>query len=189
MGTTKIVAGIDYSITSPAICVHTGAKWKFDNCTFFYFTKQKRQQFFNIDGAEFHGYVKPEYASPQQRFDQNAQWAAKALRSMLCDKATIEGYSFGSKGAVFDLAENAGLLKHYLWQGGLRFDVAAPSQVKKAATGKGNADKLRMQEAFFDEVPQAKDLRSLLGQTPAAFNPSSDLIDAYFICKLGFEQL
>ena len=27
------VAGVDYSLSSPAICVHEGEEWSYDNCT------------------------------------------------------------------------------------------------------------------------------------------------------------
>ena len=31
------VAGVDYSLSSPAICVHEGEEWSYDNCTFYYY--------------------------------------------------------------------------------------------------------------------------------------------------------
>jgi hypothetical protein len=36
------VAGVDYSLSSPAICVHEGEEWSYGNCTFYYYVKQKK---------------------------------------------------------------------------------------------------------------------------------------------------
>ena len=35
------LAGVDYSMTSPAICVHIGDHWDITNCKFFYLTRTK----------------------------------------------------------------------------------------------------------------------------------------------------
>ena len=44
----------------------------------------------------------------------------------------IEGYSFGSKGqAVFQIAENCGILKYRLQQMMIDYDTVVPSVVKK----------------------------------------------------------
>ena len=59
----------------------------------------------------------------------------------------IEDYSFGSKGRVFNLAENCGLLKYMLFKKGYRFFTVPPTVVKKFATGKGNANKEAMVKA------------------------------------------
>ena len=32
-----VVAGVDYSLTSPAICIHSGEDWNYSNCKFYYF--------------------------------------------------------------------------------------------------------------------------------------------------------
>ena len=36
------IAGVDYSLSSPAICVHEGEEWDYNNCTFCYYVKQKK---------------------------------------------------------------------------------------------------------------------------------------------------
>ena len=37
-----IIAGIDYSMSSPAICIHQGDEWSFSNCSFYYLTNKKK---------------------------------------------------------------------------------------------------------------------------------------------------
>ena len=58
------------------------------------------------------------------------------------DVAIIEGYSFGSQGrATFNIGELGGVVRLSLFYAGVPFVEAAPSLLKKFATGKGNANK------------------------------------------------
>ena len=63
----------------------------------------------------------------------------------------MEGYSFGSTGRVFNIAENTGILKYNLWAALIHFDVLAPTTVKKFATGSGSASKVDMFNQFVEE--------------------------------------
>lgn len=49
----------------------------------------------------------------------------------------MEGYSYGSAGRVFEIAEGAGVIKLALAQHGIIPVIVAPSQLKKFSTGKG----------------------------------------------------
>jgi Holliday junction resolvasome RuvABC endonuclease subunit len=98
----------------------------------------------------------------------------------------VEGYAMGAKGQVFQIAENTGLLKHKLWLTGIPFVTPAPTAVKKHATGKGNAKKEDMERAFVEET--GWDIRHELGQSAKSWNPSSDIIDAYFMARFGHTQ-
>jgi Holliday junction resolvasome RuvABC endonuclease subunit len=93
----------------------------------------------------------------------------------------------GSKGRVFHIAENTGILKYRLWKYGVDFEAVPPTVIKKFATGKGNADKEKMQTAFVAE--NNLDIKFELGMTEKQWNPSSDIIDAYWICKYGYQQM
>ena len=57
--------------------------------------------------------------------------------------------------------------------------------VKKGATGKGNADKEMMYNAFVAETNI--DLKSIL-ETDKVGNPVSYIADSYFIQKVGYEN-
>ena len=108
------------------------------------------------------------------------------IGSIVNPEIFIEGYSFGSKGqGLFQIAENCGILKYRLLEKGHNYNTVVPSVVKKGATGKGNADKDMMYEAFVKETKM--DLKKLL-DTDKVGNPVSDIADSYFIKKVGYEN-
>lgn len=181
-----IIAGIDYSMTSPAICVHDGDEWDAANCSF-YFLASKPKQVMN-DG-KLCGVDYPHWTIDQQRYENLANWATDILTNKhKVDDVFLEGYAFGATGRVFHIAENTGMLKYAIWKKCLPYHVLTPGTIKKAATGKGNADKARMYEAFVADT--GIDLRQRLDiKSEKQWNPISDIADAYWICKLGFTTL
>lgn len=177
-----IVCGIDYSLTSPAITVHNGESWDVKNCKFFYKAHNKKRI---VENERFFGTMYPSYDSDVHRYHNLAAWSADILTSHKVDVAFIEGYAFGAVGRVFQIAENAGLLKYLIWQQGIRYDVFAPTEIKKHATGKGSAPKDKLYEAFLAET--GVDIRQELGiMNVNDWNPVSDIVDSYYIAKLGF---
>ena len=146
----KKTVGIDYSLSSPAVCICTG-EFKFENCKIYYLTSVKKYEGDYLKG-QLNGRLHLPYTSEQQRHDQISQWAFDLIGSADSD-IFIEGYSFGSKGLVFNLAENMGTLKHKLYKVNKKFEMIVPGRVKKIATGKGNADKIKMYEVDA-EVPE-----------------------------------
>lgn len=59
--------------------------------------------------------------------------------------AVIEDFSFASHGqAVFQIGGLGWMIRHRLWKDKVQTLLCAPSQVKKFATGKGNAEKALM---------------------------------------------
>jgi hypothetical protein len=172
-----MLVGIDYSITCPCLCLYDERQpFKFDNCFFYYLTNTKKfadKILPNITGESFQ-----EYIQDVDRFDTISDWAIN-----LCVGASdvaVEGYSFGSKGRVFNLAENMGILKHKLYKAAIPVTIIEPSKAKKIATGKGNADKEAMYEAFMKET--GVDLIKKFGQLKLT-NPVTDIVDSYFILK------
>lgn len=179
-----IVAGIDYSMTSPALCVYnteTG-EFSFDNCTFYFLTQSKK---YEIDSENIHGMFF-EYDNEMQRYDTISSYFLDRIMENEVDKVYMEDYSMGSKGRVFHIAENTGVLKYRMWSFGIPFQTIPPTVIKKFATGKGNANKERMQEVF-EEQNQVR-LKQVFNMTDKQWNPSSDLIDAYYICKYGLND-
>lgn len=181
-----VIAGIDYSMTSPAICVYNGNgnSFDFNLCKFYFLTDRKKfaTTFLkNIKGEEF-----AFYSGDYMRFDTISDWAMKYLRGV--DQVCIEGYAFGAKGKVFHIAENTGILKYKIFQAQIPLEVAQPSAVKKLATGKGNATKDDMHAAFYKET--GTDL--LFFMTPGkkeCISPVSDVVDSYYVCKYLFERI
>ena len=53
---------------------------------------------------------------------------------------------------MFNIGENTGLLKHKLYKNNLNTQIVTPTEIKKWATGKGNASKTDMYNAFVDQT-------------------------------------
>jgi hypothetical protein len=172
-----MLIGVDYSITCPCLCLFDERKeFNFNNCFFYYLTNTKKfanKILPNVTGESFQDYI-----ADVDRFDSISDWAIN-----LCIGASdvaIEGYSFGSKGKVFNLAENMGIFKHKLYKAGVPVTIIEPSKAKKLATGKGNADKVAMYKAFSEET--GTNLVFTFNQKILT-NPVTDIVDSYFILK------
>ena len=102
----------------------------------------------------------------------------------------LEGYAYATVGKshVRSVAANTGLLKHKMWKNKVLFNTYPPTVIKKFATGKGNANKELMYEAFIAELLTPPNLTEIL--TPKSkkiISPVSDIVDSYFIAKAGVE--
>jgi len=173
----KTIIGIDYSLTSPAVCV--------DGKKFYYLTNKKKWQV--KISEDIIGYAHKEWTDPIQRFTYISDFVFDILFTTNNPSIFIEGYSFGSKGqGLFQIAENCGILKYRLQEENLPYSTVVPSVVKKGATGKGNADKDMMYEAFVKETKI--DLKKLF-DTEKVGNPISDIVDSYYIQKVGNDNL
>ena len=176
------IAGIDYSLRGPAICVFAGEhveKFSFSACQFYFLSDTKkyvRKWGNNIFGETF----KP-WDSPEERYETIADWAVDKLIG--CSQVGLEGYSYGSKGSrIFQIAENTGVLKYKIYHLGMPLEIIPPTTVKKFATGKGNANKDQMHTAFVKETG-FKIKSEMSPGTKDVTNPVSDIVDAYYICK------
>ncbi len=119
--------GIDYSMTSPSICVHYGEDWSIRNCQFYFLTDRPK-----LEGKtnQFNGTLHPIHSCEEQRYDNISNWAMSIIQPVDANRIVLEGYSFGSTGRVFHIAENIGLLKHKMWEAKFKFDVIAPTAIK-----------------------------------------------------------
>ena len=180
-----MIIGIDYSMTSPAVCIGQ-TPFNYDTCKFMFITKNKK--FAGDYPPNIVGLPLYEYKDNLERFTKLAEitvnWIlTHALSRYHGNKLGIEGYAFGAKGQVFNIGENTGILKLKLAEYvANEINVYAPSEIKKFATGKGNANKLLMHEAFVEET--GSDLTKWFEfDTYTGQSPVSDLIDSYYIAK------
>ena len=184
----KKIAGIDYSLTSPAICV-----WKsdddrifdFDSCDVYYLENTSRPAKHGI--LNIHGEPYPEWKTEEERHDKLSDWTMSIVKG--CD-VFIEGYAFATSGKshVRSVAENTGLLKHKMYKVKIPFTSIPPSVIKKYATEKGNANKELMYDAFNAELVTPSDLQHRFKpKSKKLSNPVTDIVDAYFIAKWGWE--
>jgi len=179
------IAGIDYSLCGPCICVFEGgAKFSFDDCCFYFLTDTKK--YAKAFLGNIHGELFSEWDEDMERYMSIADWAIDILKDV--KKVALEGYAYSATGKVFHIAENTGVLKYKLFQEGVPVTIIPPTEVKKYGCGKGNGDKAMMHEAFLKET--GIDLKSIM--TPDkkdVTSPVSDIIDAYYICKKAHEEL
>ena len=191
--------GIDYSLSTPGICVNTSEEeFQYEDCKFYYLTNTKKyvgtfkeKMAFGTSDVEYIGWPHKPYSSEPERYNNIANWAIDIIKSQKKDSWSlelptiqIEDYSFGSTGRVFHIAENLGLLKYKLKiECGWDYMLLAPSVIKKFATDKGNANKELMLGAFQEDT--GVNLEVLLDSSVKS--PITDIADAYFICKYQVE--
>ena len=189
--------GIDYSLSSPGVCINTSEEeFRYEDCKFYYLTNTKKYEgtfkekmAFGTSAVEYIGAPHRPYSSEPERYNNIANWAidiiklygdAKTGINRIKPTIQIEDYSFGSTGRVFHIAENLGLLKYKLKiECGWDYTLLAPSVIKKFATDKGNANKEMMLGAFQEDT--GVNLGELFDSS--AKSPITDVADAYFICK------
>ena len=178
----KIIAGIDYSLTCPAICVFASykdnEKFSFNACSVYFLTEVKRYtQTYrsNIFGQSF-----IDWETQEERYESIADWAEE--KTLPCDQIALEGYAYNATGRVFHIAENTGVLKYKLWKAGKPLEVIPPTTIKQFATGKGNASKEAMYRDFVLET--GVDLKTMITPRKSKVeSPVSDIVDSYYICK------
>ncbi len=116
------------------------------------------------------------------------------------DYAAIEDYSFSSQGNLTELAEFCSQIKFELFRQGCKLRLYSPPQIKQFA-GKGNFQKPEMEESFLKldcekidisdlpEIPTFTKGKFFGLKHPGGISPRSDVIDAFFICKLLHTEL
>lgn len=195
----RIVAGVDYSLASPAICIHAGNEWSINNCQFVYFDKPKRIAKYESKEPQLHPAIYSKWESNEERYYNLMSHFLPWLVQV--DEIGMEDYAMRASGRVFHIAENMGLLKHALWNKHRDWTLYTPTTVKKFATGYGFAKKCvdvtvkkkkgddviwpSLERVFEEETGFG--LRERILQ-PKTETPSSDIIDAYFICKMKWEN-
>ena len=177
---TKTIVGIDYSLTSPAMCINIDG----EGVLYFYYLTNKKKWTGQIS-EDIEGIEHKEWTDPIKRLSNISDVILEHIKTLINPIVFIEGYSYGSKGqGLFQIAENTGILKYRLQEAKIPYEIVVPSVVKKGATGKGNADKDMMYEAFVKETNI--DLKKLF-DTDKVSNPISDIADSYFIQKVGYD--
>lgn len=176
--------GIDLSITCPAITVHSGDSWSFNNCIFYYYTSHKKTIF---PHDQLVGTLYKDWLTDIERYDNIASYIIQIVKRHKPIVINLEGYSFGSKGQVYNIGENAGILKWKLSSLNYKYFITPPTVIKKFATNKGSANKTLMHESFV--LDTGFNLCDTLGVKDPDKSPCSDIVDSYFICKHAHKVL
>jgi len=179
----KVVAGIDYSLSCPCLCIYTGDTFSFDNCKFYYVLSSKK--LVGTFGKNIFGSLTKEHTLEPQRYENLANHFIDIIEQNGVQYVGVEGYAMGGSGRVFSIGENTGLLKYKIYKMSVPFIIPPPTVIKKFATGKGNANKEIMYEHFFKQT--GVDIKALYGYTKTTIgSPISDIVDSYFIAKYTF---
>ena len=194
--------GIDYSMTSPAMCCYHTT----DNQLRWYYmstTKSKLKESHNLQSALIdvpksvqQDILEGSIDASMSRYNQISDYFMRTIDVLRPKQIFLEGYSLGSVGKVFSIAENTAILKQKLYDNGHFVSVFPPTVVKKFATGKGNASKQLMREHFLKLHPIANKrklteprITDLHRVAHYVDSPMSDLIDAYYILTYGIHLL
>ena len=186
--TVPCKVGIDYSTTSPAICIRVRVglssfglsreEWDIHYLT----TTKKLIKEINVDQFRFIGsYLPSDFDHRIERYSHISKWAIDTLELYTVEKVYLEDYAYAATGQLFHIGENTGLLKYKLMSRDILCETIAPTAVKKDAVGRGNANKQDMIDQFIKEtnIDLYKELDCRTN------NPISDIVDSYFICKHG----
>lgn len=179
------IAGCDYSIATPSICIYdTSKEFNSKNCFFFYLYNKKK---WNQDFDNVYGCLIPEYKCPEERYFNNAKWAMSIFNRFQVNIVSLEAFSYGSTGSsIFQTAENAGVLKNQLWLNNIEIFYSSPSNNKKIWTGKGNAGKELMVQTFLDR--EGTYLYDLMGIKKIDEKPFQDMVDSYALVNTYIES-
>lgn len=178
------IAGIDYSMTSPSICIYdTEDELKFENLKFYNFNTVKKREGTYGETGNVSIILQPKYDTQEERFNNIRNWANHILGENQVREAVLEGYAMGSsKGLVFQIAENTSLLKQIMRERMISFETPAPTSIKKNFTGSGKAQKPDMIDQFHKEFPDIK-FHEVIGVSEYG-KPIDDIVDAYAIMKM-----
>jgi len=178
---TKCIVGIDYSTSSPCICVSVK-----DDYDFYYLSRIKKvARAIEFDHGIMNGDLMPkEFDSKIEQYAFIANWAIDVLSRYDIDIVWLEDYAFAATGKVFHIGENTGILKYRLFKKEIPYNMVAPTTVKSSTVGKGNASKDEIIDNF-NKIFHTN-INDMLGTT--TLNPTSDIADSYHICTYGIQQ-
>ena len=206
-----IKIGIDFSLTSPAICVYKNEVYTFisffnDGGKDWKKSKSKNYRYHNdlCDIIDIIPYTRKiddsDYRNEQKTKMSDALMIVniiiEKLKSIIDDDVIIglEGFSYGSiSSSTLDLAMYNSFLRMKLIEnfGSDVLNIISPTEGKKMLFGKGNAKKDDMIQAFIDnklndDVLLGNDFWKYCKENGVDFKqpkPIDDLVDAYGILK------
>jgi len=170
------VVGIDYSLNSPGICV-------MQSPSDFYFVFYVNRPLKN-DNPIFRPIIRKKFNNIIEKMTFNAHVVTETIpqNALVC----IEDYAISGKGRITYLAENGGILKYVLYKKGIEYSLVGTGTVKKFATGKGNATKDQMVEAFINQTDI--DLFQYFNKKKTG-GVYEDIADSYFIARYMWDQI
>ena len=185
-----VTAGIDYSLTSPAMTSYSQETNIYKIHCFHKMKEQqanKQQQLYLLEknNIQIYCHKLPNFNNNYEKMIYFTDLFLYYIKESGVNHIAIEDYSFGSFGKVFSIAENTGYLKLNLWkQYNKEPLLISPKSIKKFATGRGNASKLEMIESFEQSTNiNIYELLQINKDKSPIKAPITDISDSYFICN------
>ena len=173
--------GLDLSINSTGVCVRDDNRTEYHIITD-HVTKKNRDAILKTPFIHLHEYDKcrvgdvTEYDMKENCKSDNIYKILKTIETIVTDNhpdlVTIEGIAYGANGSVADLAGLQYAVRMMLREKDIPFRVITPMQLKKRATGNGNADKDEMVFAWRKCDPNAN---------LVTYSKVDDIADAFFL--------
>lgn len=193
-----MIIGIDYSITSPAVCLYNPRIEAYIICYRDKNVIPNQDSNANLmigeNNVTLLGMKEESKARGPGRYMELAAWTADCCS--ITDAETpdqtpelivFEGISYGSPGQVSQLSQNMGAAKAILWNYGYQTIIdVAPTSVKKFATGHGFAQKIDMVRKFEEET--GIDFSVLFPGKDIEKSPINDIVDSYWICRYAINN-
>lgn len=178
-------AGLDWSMSSPGLVIGNSPN---PEDLLYFGIRQKKKQHSNAKNIVL---LEPNdnYSNNSERYFNLATQYVDILKEHDIDTVFCEGYAYGATGNTFNIGECTGILKLLLWQNDIELIIYQPGEIKKIATGKGNANKTLMYNSYINNTNHYLD-RLLDDEKKGDKIPSpvNDLVDAYFILQLGLSR-
>ena len=174
--------GIDYSMNSPSCCLFDGTEYRYLNLN----TVKRLEGKFQVSNHHFSvEYLPKNFSNAIEKYSYMSRMFLDFIESFGKSNVALEGYSYGSKGqAILNIAENIQTLKLRLYNSSnieLILPSPPPTQIKKFATGKGNADKTMMYTSY--ATATGVDTIHTILDKKCEDSPVSDFVDSYWICE------
>ncbi len=173
--------GLDYSMSNPSLTI-LGEDDKFENTKTFFLSSVKK---YNYTFGNVTGLLHPDYANSIERYENIASIILQYAKLTPDDMVYLEDYSMGSKGKIFNIAENTMMIKYLMYKSNIPFKVISPTAVKKFFTSKGNSDKNKMYDAFVARTNIDLYAQLHLVRTTKVNSPISDIVDSYALALTG----
>lgn len=182
-----IIAGIDYSMNSPAMVLYNT---EIDKPISVYAVRQKKRMVsYNPILTLFDPVT--DYKNDIDRFNQLANKFVDVLKEYNVTEVGLEGYAYRSVGAVYTIGECIGMLKYNLLKNNINLTIFQPTEVKKHMTDKGNANKTAMFDSYTSRSEYIDFLKilNLEKRGERIPGPVDDIIDAISVVELTAARL
>jgi hypothetical protein len=187
----KILA-IDNSITSPGI-IHCELDDNFDIVEVKYLTFSSTKKFgMKNEYGEVITYSNKDYKGKQfSKIIMVHDEVKKFTKDHTYDYVALEDYAFHGTGDITGLAESCGLLKAHFYNSGSNIRLYSIPSIKKFYAGKGNSDKVDMEDTYEADTNNFKPDLSFLPQVyeKKTGNPKDNLVDAWAILNMLISEI